>query len=52
MDIECVKNTNCTEYVLSYYDTYFYANKEIHAIINYINNTTVKISVDCHELSC
>lgn len=38
-------STDFTEYDLSYYNTYFSDNKEIHAIINFTNNTTAKISV-------
>lgn len=33
------------EYVLEYYNTYFDSNDEIHAIINYNSNTTVRVQV-------
>ena len=40
-------NTDSTplEYALEYYNNYFESNNEIHAIINYDSNTTVRIQV-------
>lgn len=43
--VTIAQSTDFTEYALSYYNTYFSDNKEIHAIINFTNNTTTKISV-------
>lgn len=39
------ENINIEEYALSYYKKYFSSDAEIHAIVNFSNNTTTKISV-------
>lgn len=39
------ENTDFIEYALSYYNSYFGNDKEIHAVVNFANNTTTKISV-------
>lgn len=37
-------NINFSEYALSYYNTRFESDKEIHAVINFTDNTTTRIS--------
>ena len=39
------ESINIEEYALSYYKKYFSSDAEIHAIVNFSNNTTTKISV-------
>jgi len=39
------ESVNIEEYALSYYKKYFSNDAEIHAIVNFFNNTTTKISV-------
>lgn len=36
-------NLNASEYALFYYSYYFESDNEIHAIVNYQNNTTIRI---------
>lgn len=43
--ITIAENTDFLEYALSYYNTYFEDDNEIHAIVNFTNKTTTKISV-------
>lgn len=43
--ITIAENTDFLEYALSYYATYFEDDNEIHAIVNFTNKTTTKISV-------
>ena len=43
--ITIAENTDFIEYALSYYNTYFEDDNEIHAIVNFTNKTTTKISV-------
>lgn len=43
--ITIAEDTDFLEYALSYYNTYFEDDKEIHAVVNFTNNTTTKISV-------
>lgn len=39
------ESTDFLEYALSYYNLYFGNDKEIHAVVNFTNKTTTKISV-------
>lgn len=39
------ESTDFLEYALSYYNLYFENDKEIHAVVNFTNKTTTKISV-------
>lgn len=45
------ETTDFLEYALSYYNTYFENDNEIHAIVNFTNKTTTKISVYGDELN-
>ena len=47
------KNIEIKKYALDYYKAYFTNDDEIHAIVNFYNNTTTKISVagDCLDLT-
>jgi len=38
------KGVNLSEYALSYYNNYFESDKEIHAVINFTDKTTTRIS--------
>lgn len=47
---ECATSKDVTEYALQYYEAYFEADDEIHAVVNFSLNTTNKITVAGDDL--